>query len=236
MDVVRADSPAITGVEPILVGWSGGKDSSLAVHAIRRDPALRIHALITTITETYDRISMHGVRVSLLERQAAAIGCPLTKVSIPPNCSNELYEQKMEALMRGYYDEGIRRCAYGDLFLEDIRAYRDRNLAKVDMTAIYPVWGIDTKQLARDFVDQGFRAVLTCVNPKKLDPSFCGRELDHAFLDALPESVDPCGENGEFHTFVFDGPIFREPVPIERGEIVERDGFWFADFDFSSAS
>ena len=216
--------------EPVLVGWSGGKDSSLALQAALRDSSIRVHALITTVTDTFDRISMHGVRVALLEQQADALGFALQQIRIPPECPNDVYEEKMETALRAYYEQGVRRCIFGDLFLEDIREYRDNNLAKIDMKAIYPIWGLDTAQLARDFVDQGFRAVLVCVDPSKLDPAFCGRTFDHAMLDELPGDVDPCGENGEFHTFVHDGPIFNNPVPIQKGEVVSRDNFYFCDF------
>ena len=215
--------------EPVIVGWSGGKDSALALHAALRDPAIRIHALLTTVTESYERISMHGVRVELLEKQAAALGLPLKQVRIPAQCSNADYERAMESALLTFKEEGVRRCIFGDLFLEDIREYRDANLAKVSMRAIYPVWGLETAQLARDFVEQGFRAVLVCVDPKQLDASFCGRDFDHALLDDLPSAVDPCGENGEFHTFVYDGPIFDTRVQVRTGDIVERDGFWFCD-------
>ena len=218
-----------TRPEPVIVGWSGGKDSSLALHAALRDPAIRIHSLLTTVTEPYERISMHGVRVELLEEQAAALGYPLKQVRIPAQCSNADYERAMESALLAFREEGVRRCIFGDLFLEDIRDYRNANLAKVSMQAIYPVWGLETAQLARDFVEQGFRAVLVCVDPKQLDARFCGREFDHALLDDLPSGVDPCGENGEFHTFVYNGPIFDTPVQVRTGDIVERDGFWFCD-------
>ena len=215
--------------EPILFGWSGGKDSSLALQAVLKNPALEVRALLTTVTEEYDRISMHGVRCSLLEQQAKAIGLPLEKIEIPPRCSNDLYEQKMEAAMLKHKAAGIRRMAFGDLFLEDIRAYRDKTFPPIGMEAIHPVWGINTTALARQFISDGFKTVLVCIDPKQIDSKFCGRDFDEKLLADLPASCDPCGENGEFHTFVYDGPIFRKPVEITKGEIVERDGFWFCD-------
>ncbi len=215
--------------EPILFGWSGGKDSSLGLQAVLKNPALEVRALLTTVTDEYDRISMHGVRCSLLEQQAEALGLPLEKIGIPPHCSNELYEQKMEAAMLKHKAAGVRRMAFGDLFLEDIRAYRDKNLAKVGMEAIYPVWGKNTTALAREFIRDGFKTILVCIDPKQINPSFCGRDFDEALLNDLPATCDPCGENGEFHTFVYDGPIFKKPVGVSKGEIVERDGFWFCD-------
>lgn len=215
--------------EPVLMAWSGGKDSALCVQTLQRDPSLRMHALLTTVTETYNRISMHGVRVRLLEMQAQAIGAPLVQVNIPAGCDNATYEARMETALLDAQRHGVRRCAFGDLFLEDIRAYRERQLARAGMAALFPIWGRDTAQLARQFIRDGFKAVLVCVDPAKLDPEFCGREFDENLLGDLPESVDPCGENGEFHTFVFAGPVFNESIAVHRGELVERDGFWYCD-------
>lgn len=216
--------------ERIVVGWSGGKDSALALREIFASDAYDIVALVTTVTAGYDRISMHGVRCSLLEQQAAAIGLPLRKVTISPGATNAAYEAAMHDALREFRWAGVTRVVFGDLFLEEIRAYRDRMLAEVGMTAIYPVWGRNTAQLARDFIAYGFEAVLVCVDPKQIDGSFAGRRFDHALLRDLPASADPCGENGEFHTFVFNGPIFRRPVPIQSGESAVRDGFCFCDF------
>jgi len=215
--------------EPILFCWSGGKDSAMALHALLQQDDVRIAALLTTVTEGYERISMHGVRRELLWRQAESIGLPLHEVLIPPQCVNPIYEARMEEALRKFWDEGVRRVAFGDIFLEDLRAYRERNLAKVGMTAIFPIWKRETRDLAREFCEQGFRAVTACVDGKALDRSFAGREFNEAFFRDLPESADPCGENGEFHTFVFDGPVFREPVRWTKGEVVERDGFCFCD-------
>lgn len=215
--------------EPVLMGWSGGKDSALAVQALQADASKQLRVLLTTVTETYDRISMHGVRRGLLARQAESLGIPLHEVFIPSKCDNATYEARMESALSGFREEGIRRCAFGDLFLEDVRAYRDQQLARAEMEALYPIWGLDTGELAERFIRDGFKTILVCVDPRKIDPSFCGREFDESLLADLPESVDPCGENGEFHTFVHAGPIFRELIPVSKGEIVERDGFWFCD-------
>jgi len=215
--------------DPILFCWSGGKDSAMALHALFSRGDVRVAALLTTVTEGYDRISMHGVRRELLERQAESIGLPLHEVRIPLQCINPVYEARMEEALRAYRARGVRQVAFGDIFLEDLRAYREKNLAQVEMTALFPIWKRDTHELAAEFVSSGFRAIVVCIDPRKLDASFAGRELDGSFLRDLPHCVDPCGENGEFHTFVFDGPIFRQPVPVRRDEVVERDGFVFCD-------
>ena len=201
----------------------------MALHAIQTAGEHRVAALLTTITEEYDRISMHGVRRVLLERQAASIGLPLQAVLIPPQCVNVIYEERMKQALTENYARGVRRVVFGDIFLEDLRVYRERNLALLGMEALFPLWKRDTRELARDFVNQGFRAITVCVDPRVLDPSFAGRELDESFFADLPPGVDPCGENGEFHTFVFDGPIFQQPINIQVGEKVNRDGFCFCD-------
>ena len=215
--------------EPIALCFSGGKDSSLSLHTLRTEDRFEIASLVTTVTEGYDRISMHGVRRSLLREQAASIGLPLTEVSIPPRASNEVYERAMGEAFARLRDRGIRRVAFGDLFLEDVRDYRLRQLEALGLECVFPLWGRPTAVLARTFLNDGFRARIVCLDPAALDPSFAGRMFDDAFLADLPESVDPCGENGEFHTFVFDGPIFRRPLAVSVGEVVERDGFWFCD-------
>jgi uncharacterized protein (TIGR00290 family) len=211
------------------VGWSGGKDSALALHALRQEPDVRVEALITTVTDQYDRISMHGVRRQLLTLQAAAIELPLAESRIPPLATNAVYEASFSAALVPFKARGIRHVAFGDLFLADIRAYREGLLAPLDMIALFPLWGRDTRALAHEFVELGFRAVLVCVNPARLDASFAGRSFDEDLLRDLPPDVDPCGENGEFHTFVTDGPIFANPVAYTTGTIVERDGFVFCD-------
>ena len=215
--------------KPILFCWSGGKDSAMALHALLQRSDVRVAALLTTVTETYDRISMHGVRRDLLVQQAESIGLPLHEVRIPPQCVNPIYEARMEEALRVHYAEGVRSVAFGDIFLEDLRAYREKNLARIGMTALFPIWKRDTRELIREFHENGFRAIAACVDPKVLDRNFAGRELDDTFFRDLPVGVDPCGENGEFHTFVFDGPIFRNAIPVRVGEIVERDSFIYAD-------
>jgi uncharacterized protein (TIGR00290 family) len=215
--------------EPILFCWSGGKDSAMALHTLLQRSDVHIAALLTTVTEGYERISMHGVRRELLERQAQSIGLPLHEVRIPPQCVNPIYEARMEEALRVYFESGVRKVAFGDIFLEDLRAYREKNLARVGMTAIFPIWKRDTRELIRFFHANKFRAVAVCVDSKVLDPSFAGRELDEPFFRDLPPHADPCGENGEFHTFVFDGPIFQSPIPVRTGEVINRDGFIFCD-------
>jgi uncharacterized protein (TIGR00290 family) len=215
--------------EPILFCWSGGKDSAMALHTLLHRSDIQIAALLTTVTEGYERISMHGVRRELLKRQAQSAHLPLHEVRIPPQCVNPIYEARMEDALRVYLEKGVRKVAFGDIFLEDLRAYREKNLARIGMTAIFPIWKRDTCELIRSFHANRFRAVAVCVDSKVLDPSFAGRELDESFFRDLPPHADPCGENGEFHTFVFDGPIFQSPIPIRTGEIVNRDGFIFCD-------
>jgi len=215
--------------EPILFSWSGGKDSAMALYTLLQESSLRVTALLTTVTEGYERISMHGVRRELLLRQAESIGLPLREVRIPSQCVNPIYEARMEQALRIFYDQGIRKVAFGDIFLEDLRAYREANLARIGMTALFPVWKRDTRELIQFFHGKRFRAIAVCIDPKVLSPNFAGRELDESFFRDLPPGADPCGENGEFHTFVFDGPIFRWPIPVRTGEIVHRDGFVFCD-------
>jgi uncharacterized protein (TIGR00290 family) len=215
--------------EDVLFCWSGGKDSAMALHALPAAANCRIAALLTTITEEYDRISMHGVRRVLLERQAESLGLPLHPVLIPPRCVNATYEERMREALAIHNARGVRRVAFGDIFLEDLRVYRERNLAQIGMQALFPIWKRDTRELARDFVRQGFRAIAVCVDPRVLDASFAGRELNASFFADLPPGVDPCGENGEFHTYVFDGPIFKAPIAVRAGEKVLREGFCFCD-------
>ena len=213
---------------PFALSWSGGKDSALVLWMLRRQ-LLEPEALITTVTENYERVSMHGVRRELLARQAEALGIPLVEVLIPPACVNEIYEARMaEAFAVGPLS-GVEMVAFGDLFLEDVRAYRERRLEAAGRRGLFPLWGQDTAALAREFIEAGFEATLVCVDPGALDAGFCGRRYDERLLAELPPRVDPCGENGEFHTFVTAGPIFRDPVACETGEIVEREGFVFCD-------
>jgi uncharacterized protein (TIGR00290 family) len=219
----------LTTSEPILFSWSGGKDSAMALFTLLQQKQFHVAALLTTVTEGYDRIAMHGVRRELLHRQAASLGLSLHEVSIPPQCVNPIYEARMEQALRTHCDKGVRKVAFGDIFLEDLRAYREKNLARIGMTALFPIWRRDTRELIRHFHEHCFRAITACVDSKALDPSFAGRELDESFFRDLPPNADPCGENGEFHTFVFDGPIFQSPIPVRTGDVVNRDGFIFCD-------
>jgi len=219
----------LSQAEPIVFCWSGGKDSALALHTLLRQNNVRIAALLTTVTEGYDRISMHGVRRELLQRQAESLHLPLHEVFIPPQCVNSIYEARMEEALRVFFKQGIRRVAFGDIFLEDLRLYREKNLARVEMQALFPIWKRDTRELIREFHATRFRSLAVCIDSKVLDPSFAGRELDASFFADLPPTVDPCGENGEFHTFVFDGPIFSRPIGFTFGEVVQRDSFIFRD-------
>ena len=214
---------------PVVFSWSGGKDSAMALHALRKDPGFRVIALLTTITEGYERVSMHGVRKELLRLQAESIGLCLEEVHIPPKCGNPLYEARMAEAVLGFRNRGVRHFAFGDIFLEDLRAYREQKLLEAGITALFPIWKVATRELAARFLDDGFRARAVAIDPSKLPKSFAGRELDAAFFRDLPMDVDPCGENGEFHTFVFDGPIFRSAIPVRVGQIVERDSFVFCD-------
>lgn len=201
----------------------------MALHTLLQQKHFEVVALLTTVTEGYDRIAMHGVRRELLERQARSVGLPLQEVRIPPQCVNPVYEARMEEALHLFYDQGVRTVAFGDIFLEDLRAYREKNLARIGMAALFPLWQRDTRELIRFFHQQRFRAVAACIDTKVLDPSFAGRELDESFFRDLPPQADPCGENGEFHTFVFDGPIFQSPIPVRAGDVVNRDGFVFCD-------
>jgi uncharacterized protein (TIGR00290 family) len=213
----------------LLMSWSGGKDSALALHEIMRAGKYNVAALMTTVTRDFDRISMHGVRRSLLHAQAASLGLPVEEIWIPKAATNEVYEAQMRTVLMKYKGEGIKEVAFGDLFLQDIRAYREERLAQVGMRGIFPLWGRDTTKLAREFIGLGFKAVLCCVDPRKLGKEFCGREYDESLLESFPPAVDPCGENGEFHSFVYAGPVFDHEIPITKGEVVLRDGFYFAD-------
>lgn len=215
--------------EPIALCFSGGKDSVMAFQEIRRRGEYRVAELVTTVTDAYDRVSMHGVRRALLRRQAESLDLPVTEVVVPPESSNAVYEREMGKAFSNIRDKGISQIAFGDIFLEDLRNYRERQLAASGLTCLFPLWKKPTRSLARTFIDEGFRAVTVCVYSKVLDESFAGRLFDAEFLNDLPSSVDPCGENGEFHTFVFDGPIFSRPIEFAHGETVERGSFFFYD-------
>jgi len=214
---------------PVLMSWSGGKDSCIALYDAQRTQKYRVAALLTTVTCDYDRISMHGVRRVLLEKQADSLGLPLHQVLISKGATNEEYEMKMAEAFSVYRKQGIDSIVFGDLFLEDIRAYREKFLARHNMRGLFPVWKRDTSVFVKEFIASGFKAVVTCVDSKVLDQSFAGRMIDEEFLSSLPSHVDPCGENGEFHSFVFDGPIFTEAVKFSIGEAVSRESFWFRD-------
>jgi len=220
--------------EKVLLSWSGGKDSSLAFHEIIQDQRHEIVGLLTTVTEDYRRISMHGVREALLEQQANSVGLPLSKVFISRNSSNEEYESQMKEVLLKFQRSGVFAVVFGDIFLEDIRKYREENLARLGMKGIFPIWGKD--DLPQAFIDLGFQALVTCVDAKALDKKFVGRLFDREFLDELPASVDPNGENGEFHSFVFDGPIFRKKIDCILGKVVHRDGFYFCDLQPQGAT
>jgi len=216
--------------EKVVFTWSGGKDSAMSLYQLEMADGCEVVALLTTVTEDYDRISMHGVRSALLEQQARSLRLPLDQVRITSGASNEEYEARMEERLRHYRSMGVRSVVFGDIFLEDLRRYREQNLAKVGMKGLFPIWKQDTGELARAFVDLGFRAVITCVDTQALDRRFAGREFDGRFLADLPHGVDPCGENGEFHSFVYDGPVFRETIRFKKGETVLRDDrFCFCD-------
>ena len=209
--------------EKILFAWSGGKDSAMALHELRTRGDVEICAFMTTVTEGYERISMHGVRKSLLEKQAESIGLPLEIIYITQSATNEEYESKMKDMLLRYKELGVLTVAFGDLFLEDLKKYREDSLRKVGMVGMFPIWKRDTTELAGEFIDAGFKAIITCVDTEHLAASFAGRDFDRALLAELPQKVDPCGENGEFHSFVHAGPIFRRPIAVEKGEVVLRD-------------
>ena len=214
----------------VLLSWSSGKDSAWTLHLLQHDPAIEVVGLLTTVNTAFDRVAMHSTRRSLLEAQAAAAGLPLWIVPLPWPCPNEIYEQRMADACNRAIRERVDAIAFGDLFLADIRAYREKQLAPTGLEPLFPLWKIPTDQLARAMIAGGLRAKLTCIDPRQLPASFAGRDFDSSLLADLPHTVDPCGERGEFHTCVYDGPMFRGPIPLESGQIVERDGFVFADF------
>jgi uncharacterized protein (TIGR00290 family) len=216
--------------EKVIFSWSGGKDSVSALYEITKTAEYEIMALLTTLNRDYDRTSMHGVRRILLEQQAQSLGFALEKVLISENCSNEEYECKMQEVLEKYQATGVCSVVFGDIFLEDLRRYRQENLSKVGMKAIFPIWKFDTTELANTFIDSGFKAIVTCIDSSVLDKRFVGRTFDEQFLSELPSGVDPCGENGEFHSFVYDGPIFQNSIPHAIGEVVLREKrFYYCD-------
>ncbi len=217
------------GGTPVAVSWSGGKDAALAIWELSRDSSFHPAVLLSTLVASTDALQMHGVPRTLVDAQAEALGLPVRYVRVPLMPSNEEYEAAMQRELLELRRAGIRHVAFGDLFLEDIKAYRDRLLAPLGMTALYPLWGRETSHLAEEFLDAGFQAIVVCTNPAKLDTSFCGREYDREFLRDLPHGVDPCGENGEFHTFVHGGPVLKHSLNPTRSSLVERDGFWYCE-------
>ena len=212
-----------------LVSWSSGKDSAWALHAVRAQGGIEVVGILTTVTAEFSRVAMHAVREVLLDAQATALGVPCKKVRLPWPCSNEVYEREMSEVLQSAKADGVTHVVFGDLFLQDIRAYREAKLAGTGISPLFPLWQRDTRALAREMIDGGLRATLTCVDPKKLGRGFAGRSFDRALLGDLPGGVDPCGENGEFHTFASAGPMFEAPIPVVAGAVVERDGFVFAD-------
>lgn len=211
------------------VSWSSGKDSAWSLETLRRGGEAQVTGLFTTVNAAFDRVAMHAVRRGLVEAQARAAGLELHVIEIPYPCPNADYERIMGAFVAGARAQGVDAMAFGDLYLADIRAYRERQLAGTGIAPLFPLWGRDTRALAAEMIDGGLRAHVTCVDPRKLDAGFAGRAFDAGFLADLPAGVDPCGENGEFHSFVSAGPMFREAVAVRLGEIAERDGFVFAD-------
>ncbi|HKD81542.1 MAG TPA: ATP-binding protein [Candidatus Angelobacter sp.] len=216
-------------MKKIWLSWSSGKDSAWALQALRQQGEFEITGLITTINSAFDRVAMHGTRRVLVEMQAEAAGLPLLAAPLPWPCSNADYERVMKHVCDQAVAQGVSAVAFGDLFLADVRAYRERQLQGTGLEPLFPLWQMATDQLARQMIESGLRARLVCVDPKQLDPSFVGRDFDQQFLDDLPQGVDPCGENGEFHSFVYGGPMFSRTLPIVAGEKVERDGFWYQD-------
>lgn len=216
-------------MEKVLFCWSGGKDSAMALYQIQKNNRYQVVSLLTTITEDYNRISMHGVRRLLVEQQARSLDIPLHKVFIPSSCSNEEYAAKMSEALEKFKQDGIKTVAFGDIFLEEVRKYREDNLAQLSMKGIFPIWGRNTAELVQSFIALDFKSVVSCINPKVLDKKFLGRQLDKDFIAGLPPNIDPSGENGEFHTFVYDGPIFKQRIYYSRGESVLRNSFYFCD-------
>ncbi|MFP5235790.1 MAG: ATP-binding protein [Acidobacteriota bacterium] len=219
----------------ILLSWSSGKDCAWALHILRKQPGIEVVALLTTINTEFDRVAMHGTRRGVLEAQAAAAGLPLWAIPLPWPCTNEIYEARMAEACQRAKDEKIDAVAFGDLFLRDVRAYRENQLKDTGLEPLFPLWDIPTGQLARDMIAGGLRAKLVCADTQQLPAAFSGRDFDLALLKEMPAAVDPCGENGEFHSCVYAGPMFSAPIPLEPGEVVQRDRFVYADFSIASA-
>jgi uncharacterized protein (TIGR00290 family) len=219
-------------MEKALFSWSGGKDSAMALYEILAAQQYQVAALLTTVTEEYQRISMHGVRRVLLQQQAASLGLPLEEIMISKQSSNDEYESKMTEVLRRYQGQGVKSVVFGDIFLEDLKAYREKNLARLGMNGIFPIWKRETGELIRTFIQSGFKAITVCVDTQALDQGFVGRIIDEQFVSDLPKGVDVCGENGEFHSFVSEGPIFKKKIAYKPGETVLRDKrFWYCDLN-----
>ena len=217
-----------------LLSWSSGKDSAWALHRLQQDPEIDVVGLFCTVNQKFDRVAMHGVRREFLELQAERVDLPLDIIDIPYPCSNDEYETQMSIFIDRAIANKIECCAFGDLYLEDVRQYRENNLKGTGITPLFPLWGMPTEELSREMVKSGLRAIITCIDPKSLPDKFVGREYDLSFLADIPEKVDPCGENGEFHSFAFEGPMFRESIGVSGGEIVYRDGFVFSELLLST--
>jgi uncharacterized protein (TIGR00290 family) len=216
--------------EKILVSWSGGKDCALALYELLRAGDFEIVALLTTITEDYDKVSMHGIRTALIDLQGKALGIPVEKVHLANDAANKEYEERLTKTLTRYKEQGVKSFAFGDLYLDEVRKYREKNLARIAMEAVFPLWGRDTNLIAQQFINSAFKAVVTCVDSKALDRTFIGRSIDKQFLSELPASVDCCGENGEYHSFVYDGPIFNQRISHQTGQVVLRDNrFYYLD-------
>lgn len=214
---------------PVAFCWSGGKDSALALYELQQSPEYEVVALLTTVTREFDRISMHGVRRDLLHRQGELIGLPVDEVWINPGASNAEYEEQMGRQLHSYVQRGIRHVAFGDIFLEDLRRYREQNLLQVGLQALFPIWRRDTRELVNTFLERGFRSITCCIDGRVLPDEFAGRVIDHQFVSELPAGADPCGENGEYHSFTFAGPLFRHEIAVQPGERVRRDSFLYCD-------
>jgi uncharacterized protein (TIGR00290 family) len=222
-------------VKKVLLSWSSGKDCAWSLHLLRQMPDVQVVALLTTFNTSANRVAMHAVRRALVETQADRTGLPLWQIELPWPCSNSEYEARMLAACSRAINEGITAVAFGDLFLEDVRDYRVNQMSETGLELLFPCWEIPTERLAREMIAAGLKAKITCVDPRKIAASFAGRDFDSDFLADLPDNIDPCGENGEFHSFVYDAPVFSSPIPVETGEIVERDGFVFADVNYFEA-
>ena len=219
----------MTRTQKVVLSWSSGKDSAWALHVLRQRPDTEVVGLLTTLNTEFDRVTMHAVRRELVRAQAGMANLGLIEVELPWPCSNETYEERMSGALEACAARGAEAVAFGDLFLEDVRSYREERMRGSGLDVLFPLWGLDTRALSREMVSSGLRAIVTCVDPKQVDASIVGREYDAALLDALPDAIDPCGERGEFHSFVHAGPMFESPLPVRCGEVVERDGFVFAD-------